>query len=239
MSSAGRGFRGWSQESLEGSGRSGNGGREGETRSGSRDQKAQISSSRIEEDLFLRSEEVARVEEEARKIGYEAGYAEGFERARADMEPLRQAWLDWASRMHRFEDERLRGLLPVLVEILDKALQKVLGEEEDRPKILRKLLERMVGDYASGREGELLVAESDYQVIARSDPGFPEELATRGIRLGVGPDLLPRHVELRFADRIVSFDPAFAGGSLRRTLSRVNPGPINESPGGNEGEVHP
>ena len=71
MSSTGRGFQGWSQESLEGSGWSGNGGREGEARGGSRDQKAQISSSRIEEDLFIRSEEVARVEEEARKIGYE------------------------------------------------------------------------------------------------------------------------------------------------------------------------
>lgn len=239
MSSAGRGFRGWSQESLDESGRSGKGGRESEARRGSQDQKSQISSSRVEEDLFLRSEEVAGIEEEARKTGYEAGYAEGLERARADMEPLRQAWLDWSSRIHRFEAERLKGLLPVLVELLEKALQKVLGAEEDRPKILRRLLERMVGDYASGREGDLLVPEADYQLVTRIDPGFPEELATRGIRLGIGPDLPPRHVELRFADRIVSFDPASAGASLRRTLSRVNPGPIKERSAGNEGEEKP
>jgi len=234
LSSAGRGFRGWSPESLASSGRPG-GERTGEaTRRLPSAKENPETESTPPEDLFLRSDELVRVEEEARKAGFDAGYAEGLERARADMEPLRQAWIEWASRISAFEAERLRSLLPVLVDLLGKAFERVLGEEEGRPQRLRSLLERMVGEYASGREAELLVSDSDYQQVVRFDPGFPGELSARGVRMGIAPDLPPRHVELRFADRIVSFDPATAGDSLRRTLSRVNPGPLPEEGGGKE-----
>lgn len=219
MSSVGRGFRGWSPESLVGQPVE-----KARPKSSGKGSPAAGVESEKEEDLFQRSEELERVEEEARKAGFEAGYAEGLERARSEIEPLRQAWLEWASRMSAFESDRLKGLLPVLVDLQAKALSKILGDDESRPQILRNLLERMVGEYASGREGELLVPESDFHLVKQFDPAFPEDLAARGIRLGIAPDLPPRHVELRFSDRIVAFDPASAGDSLRKTLSRVNPG---------------
>jgi hypothetical protein len=231
LSSVGRGFKGWNFENLVGQA-----GEKGRGRTPDRESPAGGPESGKEDDLFQRSEELGRVEEEARKAGFEAGYAEGLERARSDMEPLRQAWLDWASKISAFESDRLRALLPVLVDLQEKALSKILGDEEGRPRILRKLLERMVGEYASGREGELLVPESDFHLVRQFDPGFPEELAARGIRLGIAPDLPPRHVELRFSDRIVAFDPASAGDSLRKTLSRADPGPIPEI-AGPDGEV--
>ncbi len=219
MSSVGRGFKGWSPESL-----AGQSGEKGRTRNAGKVPPPGARETEKEEDLFQRSEELERVEEEARKAGFEAGYAEGLEKARSDMAPLRQAWLEWASRMSAIESERLKGMLPVLVDLQEKALSKILGDDENRPQILRKLLERMVGEYASGREGELLVPESDFHLVKEFDPAFPEDLAARGIRLGIAPDLPPRHVELRFSDRIVAFDPDSSGDSLRKTLSRVNPG---------------
>ena len=173
--------------------------------------------------LFDFSEKMAEVEARARTEGYEAGYAAGQTRIAEEMAPFRQAWLDWASQIPEFEEERLEAMAPRMLAILDKAFRKILGESLASPEGVRSLLSRLVKEYAAGRTADLLVSPEDYQGVTRFDPEFLREMEGRGVRLAASPDLSDHKVELRFQDRIVSFDPEAAAGSFRGSLSRALP----------------
>ncbi len=228
MSSAGGAFKNWSPETLAK-------GHKEPAEKGERSRKAvaeEAGGALDEQELLFRSsEEVRKIEAEAHTAGYEDGYAEGLARARADMEPLREAWLSWASQIPMFEANRLKALLPELAGLLTEALRRILGEERKKPKTFQGLLERMVKEYATGREAELRVSEEEYRLVIRQDKVFADDLASRGVRLTVGPDLSPGQVELRFPDRIVSFDPESAVESFQKTIVRTAPGsPLDEPP---------
>lgn len=171
-------------------------------------------------DLFATADALARIEEEARKSGFEAGFADGKREGLAAIESLRDAFISWASRIPEFEMERLRAMVPEMVTLLETAFRRTMGEDLARPEALRRLLERMVSDYAGGRMADLYVPESDFRLLMETDPDFRKDLGDRGVHLEIGPDLADHRVELRFPDRIVSFDPQDAATSFRTTLSR-------------------
>jgi hypothetical protein len=195
-------------------------------------------------DLFTVSEEFEQVEREARQSGFDAGYAEGKKRAMEDIAPLRDAWISWAAQLPDFESERLKTMIPSLVALLETAFRKILGETLSSPESLKGLVDRLVGEYAGGQTADLLVSESDYRQVAEHDPEFRRELEVRGVRLEIGPDLGGHKVELRFSDRIVSFDPEEAATSFRNTLTRGTVSQVSDIPVGNpptdpdsEGEI--
>ncbi len=173
--------------------------------------------------LFDFSERMAEVEARARTEGYEAGYADGQARIAEEMAPFRQSWLDWASQIPEFEEQRLAAMAPRMLAILDKAFRKILGESLASPAGVRSLLSRLVKEYAAGRTADLLVSPEDYQGVTRFDPEFLREMEGRGVRLAASPDLSDHRVELRFQDRIVSVDPEAAAGSFRSSLSKALP----------------
>jgi flagellar biosynthesis/type III secretory pathway protein FliH len=174
-------------------------------------------------ELFALSERMAEVEARARKEGFEAGYADGQKKISEDLAPLRESWLAWADGVGSFEEKRLEALAPRLVSILEKAFEKILGERLATPEGLRSLLGRLVREYAAGRTADLLTSFEDFQLVSRFDPGFVSDLASRGVRLSASPDLTGHRIELRFQDRIVSFDPFETVGSFRSALSRGVP----------------
>ena len=247
MSSAGRSFSQWNPESFvrkaESPGSpSGDGGavsppsREGE-RTNPSSQKGRIpekgqrsqgeSPSRErgaeEPELFDFSRKLEEVESRARAEGYEAGYAAGQKQIAEEMAPFRQAWLAWAAQVPDFEDRRLESMAPRMVAILDRAFRRILGESLSSPEGVRSLLFRLAREYASGRTADLLVSPEDFQRVTRFDPGFIREMEERGVRLAASPDLSEHRVELRFQDRIVSFDPEEAAGSFKGALSGALP----------------
>ncbi|MCL5954293.1 MAG: hypothetical protein M1509_07290 [Nitrospirae bacterium] len=176
-----------------------------------------------EPELFDLSQKLEEVESRARAEGYEAGYAAGQRQIADEMAPFRQAWLDWAAQVPDFEERRLEAMAPRMVEILDKAFRRVLGESLSAPEGVRSLLGRLAREYAAGRTADLLVSPDDFQRVTRFDPEFVREMQERGVRVAASPDLSGHRVELRFQDRIVSFDPEEAAGSFRGALSGALP----------------
>jgi len=190
-------------------------------------------------DLFVRSEEMERIENEARQAGFDAGYADGKRAALEEIEPLRDAFIAWAAQLPDFEMQRLRALEPALISLLETALRRMMGEDLARPETIKRLVDRLVMEYGGGRTADFLLSESDYRQLLSHDPEFKKELGARGVRLEIGPDLKDHRVELRFSDRIVSFDPEEAVSGFRTTLSRLPSGPPSDSPpsgGDSEGE---
>lgn len=214
MSSEGKSFSGWNPGSFTRHGKS-SGHDPGAPPSAG---KREVSS----EALFLRSAEIEQVEGEARQAGYDAGFAAGRKEGLAGMAPLRDAWIDWAARLPEFETERLKTAVPLILSILETAFRKMLGEDLGRAPVLIALISRMVGEYAVGRTAELLVPAPDYRLVTEQDPEFIREMASRGVRLAIGPELSDHRIELRFPDRLVSFDPEEAATSLRSALSRAS-----------------
>ena len=242
MSSEDRGFKSWSSETLSripsgdpGFGRESRsvgkmtGKREGTTPSSAGDSREEEG---IANDFFTVSEEFEKVERAARQAGFDAGYAEGKMRAMEDIAPLRDAWIAWAAQLPDFESERLKTMIPSLVTLLETAFRKILGETLSSPASLKGLVERLVGEYAGGRTADLLLSESDYRRIAEHDPDFRKELEVRGVRLEISPDLAGHKVELRFSDRIVSFDPEESAISFRNTLTRGTVSQVSDTPVG-------
>ncbi len=241
MSSIGRSFSEWSPENLKkgpssassggkpqsGTPASSTGGRSPKKEPQEKKKTSQAPPDNVENgeepEIFGLSEQMAEVEARARKEGFEAGYADGQKKIAEDLAPLRESWLAWADGVLSFEEKRLEALAPRLVSILEKAFEKILGERLASPEGIRSLLGRLVGEYAAGRTADLLVAPEDFQLVVRFDAGFVSELASRGVRLSASPDLAGHRIELRFQDRIVSFDPQEAVGSFRNVLSKGIP----------------
>ncbi|MGC8529547.1 MAG: hypothetical protein ACP5OP_05025 [Leptospirillia bacterium] len=176
-----------------------------------------------ETELYDFSRKLEEVESRARAEGYAAGYAEGQKQIAEEMGPFRQAWLDWAKQVPDFEDRRLEAMAPRMVAILDRAFRRILGESLSSPEGVRSLLGRLSREYASGRTADLLVSPEDFERVTRFDPDFVREMQERGVRVAASPDLSGHRVELRFQDRIVSFDPEEAAGSLNGVLLRALP----------------
>jgi len=208
-------------------------GRTSEKRSRGGDESPSRGGEPEEPELFDLSQKLEEVESRARAEGYEAGYAAGQKQIAEEMAPFRQAWLDWAAQVPDFEERRLETMAPKMVAILDRAFRRVLGESLSSPEGVRGLLGRLVREYAAGRTADLLVSPEDFQRVTRFDPEFVREMQERGVRVAASPDLSGHRVELRFQDRIVSFDPEEAAGSFKGALSGALPDvrPVDEEGG--------
>jgi len=126
---------------------------------------------------------LAAIEEKAREEGFRAGFSQGLEEGKREMEPLRENLLAWSDGLSGSLEESLVGHLDSMADIVLEIVTKLVGETLSTSEGIRSIVEMAIGKRTSDLSGVLLVSPEMEKRLNSLDPDLKSELSLRKIMI--------------------------------------------------------